>query len=139
MRRTEILKKIQNEGLAILKLHDKLNELNIEHEFIDKKKQLKKKAKSHEEIENIDKMMPFGYQIKIREKDDSEKEILLAQGEFSSGIERNLIEVFNFEDEPIQLTSLLALKLIVNKKLNWFIKEQNKMIDDYKQNNEKGE
>lgn len=133
--RNEILKKIQSEGLAILKLHEKLNEVNINHEFIDKKKQLKKKAKSHEEIENIDKMMPFGYQIKIRE----ENEIVLSQGEFSSGIERNLIEVFNFEDEPIQLTSLLALKLIVNKKLNWFIKEQNKMIDDYKKNNEKGE
>lgn len=52
MRRTEILKKIQSEGLAILKLHEKLNEVNINHEFIDKKKQLKKKAKSHEEIEN---------------------------------------------------------------------------------------
>lgn len=35
--RTEILKKIQSEGLAILKLHQKLNELNIEHEFIDRK------------------------------------------------------------------------------------------------------
>jgi hypothetical protein len=135
--RNEILKKIQSEGLAILKLHEKLNEVNINHEFIDRKKQLKKKAKSHEEIENIDKMMPFGYQIKIREKDDSEKEILLSQGEFSYGIERNLIEVFNFENEPLQMSYLSAFDLIVNKKLNWFIKKQDEIIDDYMKEIEK--
>lgn len=131
--RNEILKKIQSEGLAILKLHEKLNEVNINHEFIDKKKQLKKKAKSHEEIENIDKMMPFGYQIKIRE----ENEIVLSQGEFSSGIERNLIEVFNFENEPLQMSYLSAFDLIVNKKLNWFIKKQDEIIDDYMKEIEK--
>ena len=35
--RDELLKRIQAEGLAIIKLHEKLNELNIQHEFIDRK------------------------------------------------------------------------------------------------------
>ena len=32
--RNKILEKIQAEGLAILKLHEKLNELNINHDFL---------------------------------------------------------------------------------------------------------
>jgi hypothetical protein len=106
MIRDKILEKIQAEGLAIIKLHEKLNELNIEHEFIDRK----------EESINI---FPVNYQIYVEEDG---KRISLIQNGFSYGITENLIEAYNFEDEPVILHAETAAELIYEKKLNSFIK-----------------
>jgi hypothetical protein len=105
MIRDKILEKIQAEGLAIIKLHEKLNELNIEHEFIDRK----------EESINI---FPVNYQIYVEEDG---KRISLIQNGFSYGITENLIEAYNFEHEPVIIDHELAAGLISKKKLNSYI------------------
>lgn len=112
MIRDEILKKIQAEGLAILKLHEKLNEINVEHEFIDRKLEKDKGLKFKNYI------CPFDYQIYVEEDD---KKISLIQNGFSYGITENLIEAYNFEHEPIILDHEMAAVLINKKKLNSYI------------------
>lgn len=116
--RNEILKKIQSEGLAILKLHDKLKELNIEHEFIDRKEEQIKVLKEKKEIDTINEVCPFDYQILIEEDGN---EISLIQSFFSYGITKNLIEVYNFQHEPVVLDHDMAAALIYKKKLNSYI------------------
>ena len=118
MGRNEILKKIQQEGLAILKLHEKLNELNIEHEFIDRKEERIKMLKENKEIDIITDIFPFDYQIIIHEDGN---EISLVQSNFTYGITENLIEVYNFQHEPIILDHEMAAALISKKKLNSYI------------------
>lgn len=115
--RNEILKKIQSEGLAILKLHDKLNELNIEHEFIDRKEEQIKVLKE-KEIDVINDICPFDFQIIIKEDGN---EISLVQSPFTYGITKNLIEVYNFQHEPVVLDHDMAAALIYGKKLNSYI------------------
>lgn len=115
MIRDEILKKIQAEGLAILKLHDKLKELKIDHEFIDRKAEQVKRVKENEALYFL---YPFEYQIFLYE--DGEK-ISLIQSPMSYGIRDNLIEVYNFNQEPIVLCHEMAAVLINKKKLNSFI------------------
>lgn len=110
--RNEILKKIQDEGLAILKLHDKLKELNIEHEFIDRKIEKDKGLKFKDYI------CLFDYQIYVEEDG---KRISLIQNGFSYGITENLIEAYNFEHEPVVIDHELAAGLISQKKLNSYI------------------
>lgn len=114
MIRDEILKKIQAEGLAILKLHEKLNELNIEHEFIDRKLEWEK-VKG---LEFTNYIRPFDYQIYVVENDNI---ISLLQSPFSYGITENLIEAYNFEHGPVVLDHELAAGLISQKKLNSYI------------------
>lgn len=116
--RTEILKKIQSEGLAILKLHEKLNELNIEHEFIDRKEEQIKMAKEKKEIDRINNIYPFNYQIYVEENGNR---ISLIQSPYSYGITKNLIEAYNFMDEPVVLDHEMAAVLINKKKLNSYI------------------
>lgn len=118
MRRTEILKKIQSEGLAILKLHEKLNELNIEHGFFDRKEEQIKRIKEKKAIDVINEVCPFDYQIHIEEDDN---QISLIQSPYSYGITENLIEVYNFQDEPVILDHDMAAVLINKKKLNSYI------------------
>jgi hypothetical protein len=123
--RNEILKKIQNEGLAILKLHDKLNELKIDHEFFDRKEEQIKRIKDKKAIDVINDICPFDYQIYIEENGNR---ISLIQSPYSYGIMENLIEAYNFQDEPIVLHAEAAAELIHKKKLNRFIiiiKEKN--------------
>jgi hypothetical protein len=123
--RTEILKKIQDEGLAILKLHDKLNELKIDHEFFDRKEEQIKRIKDKKAIDVINDICPFDYQIYIEENGNR---ISLIQSPYSYGIMENLIEAYNFQDEPIVLHAEAAAELIHKKKLNRFIiiiKEKN--------------
>lgn len=110
--RNEILKKVQDEGLSILKLHEKLNELNVEHEFIDRKLEKDKGLKFKNYI------CPFDYQIYVEEDD---KKISLIQNGFSYGITKNLIEAYNFMDEPVVLNHEMAAVLINKKKLNSYI------------------
>jgi hypothetical protein len=123
--RTEILKKIQDEGLAILKLHDKLNELKIDHEFFDRKEEQIKRIKDKKAIDVINDICPFDYQIYIEENGNR---ISLIQSPYSYGVTENLIEAYNFQDEPIVLHDETAAELISKKKLNSFIiiiKEKN--------------
>lgn len=116
--RDELLKRIQAEGLAIIKLHEKLNELKIEHEFIDRKEEKIKRIKDKKEIDTINEICPFYYQIYVEEDD---KRISLIQNSFSYGITENLIEAYNFEHEPVVLDHELAAGLISKKKLNSYI------------------
>ena len=118
MRRTEILKKIQQEGLSILKLHEKLNELNIEHEFIDRKEEQIKMAKEKKAIDVINEICPFDFQILIEENGNK---ISLIQSPYSYGITKNLIEAYNFQQEPAVLDHEMAAALIYGKKLNSYI------------------
>lgn len=118
MRRTEILKKIQSEGLAILKLHEKLNELNIEHGFIDRKEEQIKRIKEKKAIDVINEVCPFDYQIYVEENGNK---ISLIQSPYSYGITKNLIEAYNFQYEPVVLDHEMAAVLISKKKLNSYI------------------
>ena len=90
--RNEILKEIQSKGLSILKLHDKLNELNIEHEFIDRKLEWEK----GKGLDFTNYICPFDYQIYVEENGNR---ISLIQSGFSYGITENLIEAYNFQHE----------------------------------------
>lgn len=116
--RNEILKEIQSKGLSILKLHDKLNELNIEHEFIDRKEEQIKIVKENKAIDVINDIYPFDYQIHVEENGNK---ISLIQSPYSYDITENLIEVYNFQNEPITLDHEMAAALIHKKKLNSYI------------------
>ena len=116
--RNEILKKIQDEGLAILKLHEKLNELNIEHEFIDRKEEQIKRIKEKKAIDVINDICLFDFQIYVEENGNK---ISLIQSPYSYGITKNLIEAYNFQDEPVVLDHEMAAVLINKKKLNSYI------------------
>lgn len=126
MRRTEIFKKIQQEGLAILKLHEKLNELNIDHEFIDRKEEQIKMVKEKKAIDTINDICPFDYQIYVEENGNR---ISLIQSGFSYGITENLIEAYNFQHEPVVLDHEMAAALISKKKLNSYIIADNEKND----------
>lgn len=121
--RNEILKKIQSEGLAILKLHDKLNELNIEHEFIDRKLEWEK----GKGLDFTNYICPFDYQIYVEENGNR---ISLIQSGYSYGITKNLIEVYNFQYEPVILDHDMAAALIYGKKLNSYIIAVNEKTDE---------
>lgn len=110
--RNEILKKVQDEGLAILKLHEKLNKLNIEHVFINRK------LEKDNRLDFINYICDFDYQIILYENDNR---ISLIQNGFSYGITKNLIEVYDFNHEPVVLNHEIAAVLIQKKKLNSYI------------------
>jgi hypothetical protein len=123
--RDELLKRIQAEGLAIIKLHERLNELNIEHEFIDRKEKSISLESDKKMCDIIGEIVPFYYQIYVVEEG---KKISLVQSPYSYGITENLIEAYNFIDEPVILHAETAAELIHEKKLNSFIiiiKEKN--------------
>jgi len=131
--KNEILKKIQDEGLAILKLHQKLNELNIEHGFFDRKEEQIERSKEKKAIDIIkaiaiiNDMCPFDYQILIEENGN---QLSLVQSPFSYGINQNLIEVYNFQHEPVVLDHEIAAELIEKKKLNSYIIAVNDKTDE---------
>lgn len=110
--KNETLKEIQDEDLGIIKLHELLEKVNVEHLLYDCY------------YDNLQ----IGYKIIIFEDN---KQISLFQNDSIQGIGRKIIEISNFEDEPIQLTYLSAFTLIVNKQLNWFIKKQNEIINSF--------
>ena len=122
MLKNDILRRLQKEGLAIIELHEKLNELNIKHTFVDRKQKqitmIKKEdtgLKREELINAINDMTPFDYQITLKENGNR---ISLIQSPYSYGVTNNIIEVYNFQHEPITLTCNAAVDLIRNKKLN---------------------
>lgn len=112
------LKKIKEKGLSIIKLHEKLNELKIEHEFIDRKEEQIKVLKEKKEIDVINGICPFDFQILIEENGNT---ISLVQSQFTYGIKENLIEAYNFQHEPVVLNHEMAAELISKKKLNSYI------------------
>jgi hypothetical protein len=122
MLKNDILRRLQKEGLAIIELHEKLNELNIKHTFVDRKQKqitmIKKEdtgLKREELINAINDMTPFDYQITLKENGNR---ISLIQSPYSYGVTNNIIEVYNFQHEPIILTCNAAVDLIRNKKIN---------------------
>lgn len=121
MLKNDILRILQKEGLAIIELHEKLNELNIKHTFVDRKQKqitmIKKDAELNKEelIDAINDTIPFDYQITLKENGNR---ISLIQSPYSYGVEKNIIEVYNFQHEPIVLTYNATVDLIRNKKLN---------------------
>lgn len=124
MLENDILRILQKEGLAIIELHEKLNELNIKHTFVDRKqKQITmykkdtglKREELEELIDIINDTTPFDYQITLKEGGNR---ISLIQSPYSYGVTKNMIEVYNFQHEPIVLTCNAAVDLIHNKKLN---------------------
>lgn len=121
MLKNDILRILQKEGLAIIELHEKLNELNIKHTFVDRKQKqitmIKKDTgvKREELIDTINDITPFDYQILIEENGNR---ISLIQSLYSYEVTKNMIEVYNFQYEPIVLTCNAAVDLICNKKLN---------------------
>lgn len=116
--RNEILKKIQSEGLSILKLHEKLNELNINHEFIDRKEDSIRIETDKKMSDIINNIVPFDYQIFLEENGNR---ISLIQSPYSYDVTENLIEIYNFQNEPITLDHEMAAALISKKKLNSYI------------------
>lgn len=120
------LENLQKEGLAILKLHEKLEKANIKHEFIDRKNERIQRA-DHESIERIKRETPFDYQILIME---GWEKISLIQSRFSYGITQNLIEIYNFNQEPITLWYTDAFKFIKHKCLDEYICYVNKLNAD---------
>ena len=85
---------------AILELHEKLTQKNITHEFIDHRKD----------------RYPGGYQI-IVYKDGIEL-MSFVQNYMSYGFNNNLIEAWNYKEDPVTLTSDQALFFIKNIKPN---------------------
>lgn len=122
LKRKENLENLQKEGLAILKLKEKLEKANIDFTFIDHKKERIEHA-DHESIERIKRETPFDLQILIMEDG---KKISLIQSPFSYGIMNNLIEIYNFNQEPITLWYTDAFKFIKHKYLNDYICYANK-------------
>ena len=104
-----------------MKLHEKLNELNIEHEFIDRK------LEKDNMLGFTDYICDFDYQIILQENDNR---ISLVQNGFSYGITENLIEVYNFQHEPVILDHEMAAELISKKKLNSYIIVYNEKNDE---------
>lgn len=97
----EMIESVKKEKYkAILELHEKLNQENIKHKFIDfnKNRQL------------------GGYQI-IVSKDNIEL-MLFVQNRISRGIDNNLIEAWDYKEDPIALTCDQALFFIKNIKPN---------------------
>lgn len=127
MIRDEILKKIQAEGLEIVKLHDKLNELNVEHEFIDRKSEMIRLENDKKMKDIIKNIRLFDYQIYVKENGNK---ISLIQSPYSYCITENLIEAYNLIDEPVVLDNELAAALINKKKLNSYIIAYNKKNDE---------
>lgn len=79
----------------------------------------------YESIERIKRETPFELQILIMEDG---KEISLVQSPFSYGIMNNLIEIYNFSQEPITLLHTDAFKFIKHKCLNDYIYFANNML-----------
>jgi hypothetical protein len=128
--RDELLKRIQAEGLAIIKLHKRLEELNIEHEFIDRKEKSISLESDKKMCDIIGEIVPFYYQIYVVEDG---KEISLIQSPYSYGITENLIEAYNFEHEPVVLDHEHAADLISKKKLNSYIIDFNEELEKIKE------
>jgi hypothetical protein len=120
-REKTLFEKLQKEGFNIIKLHERLEEAQIEHIFVDRRAEQIEMSKVKNEdkvLELVNDMIPFDYQIYIEENGNK---ISLIQSFFSYGITKNLIEVYNFQHEPVVLDHEMAAVLIRKNKLNSYI------------------
>lgn len=93
------LKKIKEQGLSIIKLHEMLKEAGIKHDFID----------------NERNSFIIDYQILM----NNEKiNISMIQCDFSYGISRNEIEIYDFCHEPVTSTAENIFYLLKDNSLN---------------------
>jgi hypothetical protein len=84
-----------------------------------------------ENIDFVNEVVPFDFQIFIEENGNR---ISLIQSPVSYGINQNLIEVYNFQNEPVVLEHEMAAVLIVKKMLNSYIIAVNdKTVEDIKE------
>lgn len=127
-REKTLLDKLQKEGLDIIKLHERLEEAQIEHIFVDRRAEQIEMSKVKNEdkvLELVNDMIPFDYQILIEENGH---ELSLVQSSFSYGIDNNMIEIWNFSLEPITLNYADAFEFIKCKCLNKYIYLVNKLM-----------
>jgi hypothetical protein len=120
-REKTLFEKLEKEGFNIIKLHERLEEAQIEHIFVDRRAEQIEMSKVKNEdkvLELVNDMIPFDYQIYIEENGNK---ISLIQSFFSYGITKNLIEVYNFQHEPVVLDHEMAAVLIRKNKLNSYI------------------
>jgi hypothetical protein len=109
-------------------LHERLEEAQIEHIFVDRRAEQIEMSKVKNEdkvLELVNDMIPFDYQILIEENGH---ELSLIQSSYSYGIDNNMIEIWNFSLEPITLNYADAFEFIKHKCLNKYIYLVNKLM-----------
>jgi hypothetical protein len=127
-REKTLFDKLQKEGFNIIKLHERLEEAQIEHIFVDRRVEQIEMSKVKNEdkvLELVNDMIPFDYQILIEENGH---ELSLIQSSYSYGIDNNMIEIWNFSLEPITLNYADAFEFIKHKCLNKYIYLVNKLM-----------
>jgi hypothetical protein len=127
-REKTLFEKLQKEGFNIIKLHERLEEAQIEHIFVDRRAEQIEMSKVKNEdkvLELVNDMIPFDYQILIEENGH---ELSLIQSSYSYGIDNNMIEIWNFSLEPITLNYADAFEFIKHKCLNKYIYLVNKLM-----------
>jgi hypothetical protein len=127
-REKTLFEKYQKEGFNIIKLHERLEEAQIEHIFVDRRAEQIEMSKVKNEdkvLELVNDMIPFDYQILIEENGH---ELSLIQSSYSYGIDNNMIEIWNYSLEPITLNYADAFEFIKHKCLNKYIYLVNKLM-----------
>jgi hypothetical protein len=127
-REKTLFEKLQKEGFNIIKLHERLEEAQIEHIFVDRRAEQIEMSKVKNEdkvLELVNDMIPFDYQILIEENGH---ELSLIQSSYSYGIDNNMIEIWNYSLEPITLNYADAFEFIKHKCLNKYIYLVNKLM-----------
>jgi hypothetical protein len=127
-REKTLFEKLQKEGFNIIKLHERLEEAQIEHIFVDRRAEQIEMSKVKNEdkvLELVNDMIPFDYQILIEENGH---ELSLIQSSYSYGIDNNMIEIWNYSLEPITLNYADAFEFLKHKCLNKYIYLVNKLM-----------
>jgi hypothetical protein len=127
-REKTLFEKLQKEGFNIIKLHERLEEAQIEHIFVDRRAEQIEMSKVKNEdkvLELVNDMIPFDYQILIEENGHK---LSLIQSSYSYGIDNNMIEIWNYSLEPITLNYADAFEFIKHKCLNKYIYLVNKLM-----------
>jgi hypothetical protein len=127
-REKTLFEKLEKEGFNIIKLHERLEEAQIEHIFVDRRAEQIEMSKVKNEdkvLELVNDMIPFDYQILIEENGH---ELSLIQSSYSYGIDNNMIEIWNYSLEPITLNYADAFEFIKHKCLNKYIYLVNKLM-----------
>jgi hypothetical protein len=109
-------------------LHERLEEAQIEHIFVDRRAEQIEMSKVKNEdkvLELVNDMIPFDYQILIEENGH---ELSLIQSSYSYGIDNNMIEIWNYSLEPITLNHADTFEFIKHKCLNKYIYLVNKLM-----------
>ena len=97
--RLKKLKKIKEQGLSIIKLHEMLEAAGIYHQYFDYKRSY----------------FFIDYQIIV---ENEKYRISMIQSDFSYGIIRNEIEIYDFFHEPVTSTAEHIFYLLKDNNLN---------------------